>query len=65
MSSYLGVIDELTDQKAALEQDIEARAESLPETQCLMTCPGVSHLTDLTLNAEIGEIERFDGHNGS
>jgi len=27
-----------------------------------MTCPGISHITALTVYAEIGEIERFDGH---
>jgi len=62
LSSYLNVIDELTEQKEALEEKIEARAESLQETQKLMTAPGISHLTALTIHAEIGDVGRFDGH---
>lgn len=62
LSAYLNVIDELTDQKEELEKAIEARAESLAETQLLMTAPGISHITALTLYAEIGNVGRFDGH---
>ena len=62
LSSYLDVVDELNEQEAALVDEIEARAESLPETQRLMTVPGISHITALTLYAELGEIERFDDH---
>jgi len=56
------VIEELTDQRDAVEKDIETRAESLAETQLLMTAPGISHITGLTLYAEIGDVGRFDGH---
>jgi len=62
LSSFLDVIEELTEQIETVDEEIEARAESLDETQRLMSCPGVSHITALTLSAEIGEIERFDGH---
>lgn len=62
LSSYLDLIDELTEQKETLEEKIEARAESLQETQKLMTAPGISHLTALTIHAEIGDVGRFDGH---
>jgi len=43
-----------------LEQPIEERAGSLPETQLLMTIPGVSYYSVLTIYAELGEIDRFD-----
>ena len=62
LSSYLSLVDEVTEQIDTLEADIEARAESLEETQLLMTAPGISHITSLTLYAEIGDVERFDGH---
>jgi len=62
LSAYLGVIDELTDQIEELDAEIEAYAESLAETQLLMSAPGISHITALTLHAEIGDVGRFDGH---
>jgi len=61
LESYLAVIDTLTEEIETLEQRIEERAESLEETQLLMTIPGVSHYTALTVYAELGEIDRFDG----
>jgi transposase len=62
LSAHLGVVDELTEQIEELDGKIQARAESLPETQLLMTAPGISHITALTLYAEIGDLGRFDGH---
>ena len=56
------MIDELTDQIEELDAEIEAYAESLAETQLLMSAPGISHITALTLHAEIGDVGRFDGH---
>ena len=61
LESYLATIDTLTEEIETLEQRIEKRAESLEETQLLMTIPGVSHYTALTVYAELGEIDRFDG----
>ena len=43
-----------------MEAEIEERAGSLKETQLLMTIPGVSYFTALTIYAELGEIDRFD-----
>ena len=62
LESYLEVIDSLTEEKTRLEEEIEARAESRTETQLMMSSPGISHLTALTVHAEIGEIDRFSGH---
>ncbi|WP_276253168.1 IS110 family transposase [Halomontanus rarus] len=60
IESYLAVIDELTDQIQRLEDVIEDYAASPPETQLLMTIPGVSFYSSLLITAEIGEIDRFD-----
>ena len=61
LESYLEVIETLTEEIHNLEETIEERAGSLKETQLLMTIPGVSYYTALTLYAELGEISRFDG----
>ena len=61
LASYLEVIETLTEEIQKLEQTIEERAGSLKETQLLMTIPGVSYFTALTIYAELGEISRFDG----
>ena len=60
LASYLEMIETLTDEIDQLETAIEERAGSLPETQLLMTIPGVSYYSALMIYAEIGEIERFD-----
>lgn len=60
LDAYLEVIETFTDQIERLEADIEDRAASLPETQLLMTIPGVSYYSSLLIYAEIGEIDRFD-----
>jgi len=59
LESYLEVIETLTEEIQNLEETIEERAGSLKETQLLMTIPGVSYYTALTIYAELGEIERF------
>ncbi len=56
----LELIQALTEQIESLEAEIEVRAGSLKETQLLMTIPGVSYFTALTIYAELGEIARFD-----
>ena len=60
LETYLETIDALTEQITSLEEEIEDRAASLPETQLLMTIPGVSFYSALLIHAELGEIERFD-----
>jgi len=61
LESYLEVIETLTGEIHNLDETIEERAGSLKETQLLMTIPGVSYYTALTIYAELGEIGRFDG----
>ena len=61
LESYLEVIETLTEEIQSLEATIEERAGSLKETQLLMMIPGVSYYTALTIHAELGEIDRFDG----
>jgi transposase len=60
LESYLELIETLTEEIQSLEETIEERAGSLTETQLLMTIPGVSYYTALTIYAELGEISRFD-----
>ena len=60
IESYLDVIETLTEEMQKLEKTIRERAGSLKETQLLMTIPGVSYFTALTIYAELGEISRFD-----
>jgi len=61
LESYLEMIETLTEEIQNLEETIEERAGSLKETQLLMTIPGVSYYTALTIYAELGEITWFDG----
>ncbi|SEP12936.1 Transposase [Halogranum amylolyticum] len=61
LDSYVTIIETLTAEIESLELEIEERAGSLKETQLLMTIPGVSYYSALTIYAELGEIERFDG----
>ena len=60
LESYLDIIETLTEQIESFESVIEERAGSLKETQLLMTIPGVSYFTALTIYAEIGDVNRFD-----
>jgi transposase len=60
LASYIEMIETLTEEIHQLDDAIEERAGSLPETQRLMTIPGVSYYSALMIYAEIGEIERFD-----
>lgn len=60
LTSYLSVIDTLTEEIEQLDDRIEDRAAVLDETQLLMTIPGISHYSALVIYAELGEIKRFD-----
>lgn len=60
LSSYLSVIETLTEEIDALDKRIEERAEGLREARLLMTIPGLSHYSALVIYAELGDIDRFD-----
>jgi transposase len=60
LSSYLSMIDTLTEEIGQLDKRVEERAEGLRETQLLMTIPGIAHYSALVIYAELGEIDRFD-----
>ncbi len=59
LESYLDVTETLTEEIQKIEQAIEERAGSLQETQLLMSIPGVSYFTALTIYAELGDMSRF------
>ena len=61
LASYLELIETLTVEIKRLDVAIEERAESLKETQLLMTIPGVSYYSALLIYAELCGIDRFDG----
>jgi transposase len=61
LASHLEMIETLTEEIDRLEATIQEVAGSLKETQLLMTIPGVSYYSALTIYAELGEIDRFDG----
>jgi transposase len=61
LNSHLEMIETLTEEIDRLEAAIEEIAGSLEETQLLMTIPGVSYYSALTIYAELGDIDRFDG----
>lgn len=60
LSSYLAVIDTLTEEIDALDERIDDRADQLEETRLLMTIPGIAHYSALVIYAEIGDINRFN-----
>lgn len=60
LTSYLSVIETLSEEIDRLDKRIEERAEGLKDTRLLMTIPGISHYTALAIYAELGDIDRFD-----
>ena len=60
LSSYLSVIDTLTEEIEQLNELITERAKEIKEAQLLLTIPGIAHYTALVIHAELGEIDRFD-----
>jgi len=59
-SNYFTIYDTLDETIDELENLIEERAASPPETQLVMSIPGVSFFSSLLLTSELGEIDRFD-----
>jgi transposase len=61
LESHLGLIESLTEEIQTRDQTIEERAGTLKEAQVLITIPGVSYYTALTIIEELGGRDRFDG----
>ncbi len=55
----LVVLGSLRNRIGLVSEGIERRASEIEETKLLMTIPGVSHFSALTIWAEIGDISRF------
>lgn len=60
LEQWLGLIDDINGRVKQLDREIERMAKSVPETELLMTVPGISSYSGLMIHAEIGEIDRFD-----
>lgn len=60
LEQWLGMIDEFDERIRALDREIREVSTSFPETDLLMTIPGVSAYSAVMIHGEIGEIERFD-----
>ncbi|KXA92929.1 hypothetical protein AKJ65_06880 [candidate division MSBL1 archaeon SCGC-AAA259E19] len=59
VNDFLEVLKTLNERISELEGEIEGIAGDMEESQILMTIPGVSYYTALTIIAEIATIERF------
>lgn len=64
VEEYLEVIDTLDDRISKLGDEIKECAGEMEEAQLLMTIPGISYHSALTIIAEIATVERFpsSGH---
>jgi transposase len=60
LATYVEIIKSLKKQIKALEKSIEALFETIPESECLKSIPGVSTVYTAGIIAEIGQIERFE-----
>lgn len=59
VDDFLEVLQTLNERISKLEEDIEEIAGGMEEARILMTIPGVSYYTALTIIAEIATVERF------
>lgn len=59
LNEYLSTHDYLTEQIKRAEKNIEAVVVSNENMKLLLTIPGVSYFSALTIMAEIGDIHRF------
>lgn len=60
LEQWLGLIDDINRRVKQLDREIERMAKVVPETELLMTVPGISSYSGLMIHAELGEIDRFD-----
>lgn len=59
LDKYLKLIDELTYLIVNAEAGIESSVKNHPQANLLVSIPGISYCSALTIIAEIGDIERF------
>lgn len=59
LDRYLALVDQLDELVAKAEDIITATVISCPETKLLISIPGISYCSALTIMGEIGDIERF------
>lgn len=59
LEKYLKLIDELANLIARAEEGIKSTVLNHPQANLLVSIPGISYCSALTIMAEIGEIERF------
>jgi len=60
LESSLTVIETLTEEIKRLDETIEQKARSIEPVRRLMTIPGVSCYSALTIYGELGDVSRFD-----
>ena len=59
LDKYLLLIDQLTDLIASAEDNIKTTIANHPQAELLVSIPGISYVSALTIIAEIGDINRF------
>ena len=60
LATYAMMIKTLKQQVKELDKAIEKLLEVIPESQCLLSIPGIGTVYTAGILAEIGQIERFD-----
>ena len=59
VNESLAIMKSLDERIRRLSKRIEKEAKQIEETKLLMTIPGVSYFSALTISAEIGDVSRF------
>lgn len=59
VDDYLEIMNSISERIRKLEKEIKEIAGEMEETQLLMTIPGVSYYSALTIIAEIATVDRF------
>lgn len=59
LDKYLSLVDYLTEQTELAEQIITNTVINCPQAKLLISIPGISYCSALTIMAEIGNIDRF------
>lgn len=59
LDKYLSLVDYLTEQMVLAEESITNTVINCPQAKLLISIPGISYCSALTIMAEIGNIDRF------